>query len=86
MPYENEPTEEHRAIGRARPPQPPAEPQVEPLVEPLGESRGDALGEPLGGLPEDVEPGWDEPPMPVDAPIAQRPTTTRFDKQRNQRR
>jgi hypothetical protein len=79
MPYEDEPTEEHRAIGRARPPQPPAEPQVEPLA-------AEPLGEPLPGLPDDVEPGWDEPPMPVDAPIAQRPTTTRFDKQRNQRR
>jgi hypothetical protein len=76
MPYEDEPTEEHRAIGRARPPQPPAEPVVPPP------------GEPLAGAPEedDAEPGWDDPPMPVDAPIAQRPATTRIDKQRNQRR
>jgi hypothetical protein len=69
MPYEDEPTEEHRAIGRARPPRPPAEPP----------------GEPVDGQ-DDAEPGWDDPPTPVDAPVAQRPTTTQVDKQRNQRR
>jgi hypothetical protein len=36
---------------------------------------------------EPPEPGWGEPPMPVDdVPMPQRETTSRADKQRNQRR
>jgi hypothetical protein len=67
MPYEDEPTQEHRAIGRARAPQP----------KPPAASAEDGA--------EAAEPGWNEPPVPVDAPIPQE-TTTRLHKLRNQRR
>jgi hypothetical protein len=56
---EDEPTDQFRFIGRARPPQPP---------------------------PSEPEPGWDDPPMPVDdVPMSLRESTSRYDKQRNQR-
>ena len=70
MGHEDEPTDEYRFIGRARPPQPHSQPP-----SPGG---ADAGGEP--------EPAWDEPTMPVDdAPGPMRESTSRADKQRNQR-
>ena len=71
MATDDEPTDEYRAIGRARPPQPPWEGEDASAPEPAD-------------LPE---PGWDDPPMPVDdVPPPHRKATTRAEKQRNQRR
>jgi hypothetical protein len=66
MDADDEPTDEYRAIGRARPPQP------------------SWVDEPSAIDPP--EPGWDDPPMPVDDAPLSRETTSRADKQRNQRR
>jgi len=78
MGHEDEPTDEYRFIGRARPPQPkPQPPSPSPSPSPAP-SPGEA-GEP--------EPSWDEPTMPVDdVPGPVREATSRADKQRNQHR
>ena len=74
MGHEDEPTDEYRFIGRARPPQPKPQPQT-----PSSSSGNADAGEP--------EPSWDEPTMPVDdAPGPVREATSRADKQRNHRR
>jgi hypothetical protein len=80
MGHEDEPTDEYRFIGRARPPQPkPQPPSPSPLPAPAPS--------PSAGETVEPEPSWDEPTMPVDdVPGPVREATSRADKQRNQRR